>query len=393
MASASTAPCDATRKTIAATDRTRIPARKSATTTWCRAAIRLKVQTTRASTGRWPTASGPWKGRWASPSFCSLPNSTRNALSTRYRSWPAVGRKTLQSRWQPCPASRTWPSSFSPPHPISWSSDSARTPPSRRTDSALRGRRRNSLVASNSKPCPRAKSSHRPATRRPIRAAWNASTSFRRRWAKWWRWSLKISTWSRAKTMSSSATGRKLTQRSWPSWRAKPRICPATCSRPPRPCTCTSTRIWLAKGIPVPLFALMRSPAGGGQRDTGLARLRHGRRFPLPKQPGMRLSIESPGRVAHFTPIRRLPGGRVGQRPALRRGQQQRRPAPSGRRFPRENGAQNGHILRPQRQFTRPVQVGRSEERARMEGRLLGRLPGSIRRRDGHLVQQPAHLW
>ena len=64
----------------------------------------------------------------------------------------------------------------------------------------------------------------------------------------------------------------------------------------------------LAERIPVPILATC---AGGGQRDTGLARLRHGRRFPLSEQPGMRLSTESPGRIASFTPIRRLPGGRV----------------------------------------------------------------------------------
>ena len=137
----------------------------------------------------------------------------------------------------------------------------------------------------------------------------------------------------------------------------------------------------LAERIPVPILATC---AGGGQRDTGLARLRHGRRFPLSEQPGMRLSTESPERIASFTPIRRLPYGRVRQRPVLRRDQQQQRPAPSGRRVPRENG----HILRPQRPTAHPFQVGRSKERARMEDRLLGRLPGSIRRRDCHLVQQ-----
>ena len=82
----------------------------------------------------------------------------------------------------------------------------------------------------------------------------------------------------------------------------------------------------------ITLLARLRPDAGSGQRNTGLAGLRHGRRFPLPKQPGMRLSIESAGRVAHFTPIRRVLGGSIQQRPALRRDQQRRRPAPSGRK-------------------------------------------------------------
>ena len=82
--------------------------------------------------------------------------------------------------------------------------------------------------------------------------------------------------------------------------------------------------------LPVPLFDGLRPVAGNGQRDAGVARIRHGE---LSAQSGMQLPPARTRRKARLTPLPPVRIGRFWQRRNLRRKQHQRRTTPSNRRI------------------------------------------------------------